>query len=182
LLSVLNFPTDIMSLFNDLVGVFLFTYTLTRFSVASTISPTKIVVNLKRDVCWQMAELLTILGVLLGVLYIGATTVRKDVVVSKTAPVTVSFFIIMAVFLTKFVVFTNFGPYRQSRLKNPTFLAIFACLVLFAVSLFAALLFGYDLAMRWFEFTRLGGPEIVKLGVGALLACAISLLYGTRAF
>ncbi len=147
-----HFLSDIMSLWSDIVSVFILNYALTNFLPANVIHPRPYKINLFNEVLWLSIELLGI-GFLftLFILYFNRNSnaelittnntannlniISSDGVLKVSKNATLLFFICFFLCLTKVFCLADYKVYRQSRQTNPKFIFSFICAVVIVFGL-----------------------------------------------
>ncbi|KAM0680698.1 hypothetical protein GINT2_000968 [Glugoides intestinalis] len=171
------FPSDGMSLVNDLMSCYILGYALSNFKAAKRISKQRISSNLYFDCLAILAELSSVLIVFFtSVIFFFPENISKDTIVSSSKKSTAIFFSTMLLLILRVIRFANFGPFRASRLSSHKFLlCVSACLSLF-ITVLVLFLTGNKHIKTFYNFVDLEETEITVLFITMLFSVALSFL------
>jgi cation-transporting ATPase 13A2 len=130
LLPQLFFPSDVMSLINDLMSCYVLAYALSNFKCADKIHPKKISIDLRVDAFYMFVELLGLLTVFsFTSFFISANPdLEQFKVILKSKQSGAVFISTMVLLVYRSLKFANFGPHRQRLRNNNGFICVFfAC-------------------------------------------------------
>jgi len=177
LLPQLFFPSDGMSLINDLMSCYVLVYALSNFKAATKIHPKKISINLTRDAAGLFTELIFTLATFLSASYfvsqgtpIPPVVKKKSMVILRSKNSAVIFVCTLTLLVYRALKFADFGPHRQTVRSNRLFIVIFTLSLLLAALIAGMLFFKNQMALEFFLTKRLT-PRDIMTCLGCLIGC-----------
>ncbi|KAI5180296.1 hypothetical protein PAEPH01_2728, partial [Pancytospora epiphaga] len=177
LLPFLYFPTDMMSLVTDILGVYVLGYAIYRFKAANKITTQRVSIRLSRDIFYLFGELLFIIGVILTIFLVFGYSQHGNSlqVVSKHA--TATFFIVTSLCIFKAITLSNFSPHREPRFKNRVFLSVITFSILLIFFCFLFLFLGNKFVVNIFQFSVIGRKDAFIIACGIFASCMASAFF-----
>ena len=179
LLPQLFFPSDGMSLINDLMSCYVLAYALSNFKAAKKIHKRKLCIDLRVDSFFIFLELLC----LLFIFSITSWTISSSKIKSFRAIILMSknsgaiFVCTMILLVYRSLKFANFGPHRQNLRENKLFISVFLlCCMVPAVIIY--FIFSDKLfALRFFLIKKLTFMDKIKSCICFICCLIVTVLF-----
>ena len=169
LLPFLAFPSDLISLILDLMGVYLLGYALSRFTAIHKIGSSRPAINLRRDSSRMVIELFAVF-IILFVLLLGFPSLpSSSSIFTASKHSTLLFFSIFFLLLFRAFLLADFGPFRTPRSKNQHFVLILALCALLGLALLVGFVLKISPILRHLELVALSDAKEYLLLAAALL-------------